>query len=89
MADIRMRLINENPDNTLLRRNTYSPPESIRGTFVFIKIRKVVNRARVITVMNPKTIGSEDGGTEKKIKTANAHKISGRNRYCNFICDLL
>jgi len=67
IAVIRIRLMNENPDNTLLRRNTYSPPESISGNLVFMNMRRVTKRAAVIIDIKQSTIGSEVGGMEKKI----------------------
>lgn len=61
MAVIKMRLMNEKPDNTLLSRNRYNAQATIRGTFVLMNMRRLRNKAQDSIEMKQRTMGSEEG----------------------------
>lgn len=89
MATMRSTFINENPAMILLTRKRKSPPATIIGSLVVLKARILVYTAVDKMKIRSKTVTSDVGGIKYIIERAKHHKMTGRNRYCNFICHLL
>lgn len=89
IATMRSTFMNENPAITLLTRRRKSPPATISGSLVLLKTRILVYTAVDKMKTRSKTVTSDVGGIKYIMERAKPHKMTGRNRYCNFICHLL
>lgn len=89
MAAMRSKFMNENPAMTLLMRKRKRPPATTTGSFVLSKMRILVYTALDKMKTRSNTVISDVGGMKYIMERAKPHKMTGRNRYCNFICHLL
>jgi hypothetical protein len=69
-----------NPENTDERRNTAMPAVPIKGSLVWVVIRREKYVAREIRVMTHPTISGEVGTKNTILRPTKSHKATGRIR---------